>query len=154
MISSKRFLLSLFVLCLVFLTVFLTTTHTIDDHYSTELSMDEQQQWFDIASPITDKLFFALNNNNYPQFTECLAFEMKETFSPEDFKQLREDILSDLGNYISKTPVNSRRKGSYIIVEYNATFSSTWGMDAVILQIHFKEEDDTHKIYGFCYKIQ
>lgn len=125
--SSKRFLLLLFVLCLVFLAVFLTTTHTMDDQDSTKFAMGEQQQWFDIASPITYKLFFALNNNNYPQFKECLAFEVKETFSPEDFKQLREDILSNLGNYISKTPVNSRRKGSYIIVEYNATFSSTWG---------------------------
>ena len=73
---------------------------------------------------------------------------MIDATTPQEFANLRELLDSKIGAYISKTPGQVLRDDGYIIVFYSAQYENE---DNVTVRVVFKEDDETHKVYGLWF---
>ena len=112
------------------------------------LGGEERLRWIDIADPIAENILQSLNNNDYQGLIRDFSEEMIHATPTEEFINLRELLDSKVGAYISKTPGRVVRDGEYIAVFYTACFENE---DEVTVRVVFKEDDETHKVYGLWF---
>ena len=112
------------------------------------LEGEERQRWVDIADPIAENILQTLNSNDYQGHIKDYSQEMIDATTPEEFANLKETLDSKIGAYISKTPGQVIRDDGYIVVFYSAQFENE---DNVTVRVVFKEDDETHKVYGLWF---
>lgn len=112
------------------------------------LEGEERQRWVDIADPIAENILQTLNNNDYQGHIKDYSQEMIDATTPQEFANMKELLDSKIGAYISKTPAQVIRDDEYIVVFFSAQFENE---DNVSVKVVFKEDDETHKVYGLWF---
>ena len=109
---------------------------------------DEGDDWREIADPITENILQSLKNNDYQGFIKDFSEEMKNAYTLQIFTDTKELLDSKIGAYISKEFDRVEKDDGYIVVFYSAQFENE---DNVTVRVVFKEDDETHKVYGLWF---
>lgn len=93
-----------------------------------------------IATPILDDLLAGFNDNDYVRYSKYFDKEMLNAIPEEKFKITREQILYDLGGYISKKYLGYLNQNNMTIVLYKGKYDKFNG-DVLIKLVLIKEGD-------------
>ena len=110
--------------------------------------VDQRPSFFTDSENIAENILQSLNNNDYQGFIKDFSEEMKNEYTLQVFTDTKEFLDSKIGAYISKEIHSAKRDEGYIVVFYSAQFENE---DNVIVKVVFKEDDETHKVYGLWF---
>ena len=107
-------------------------------------SAEETQKY---ADPMTENILLAMNDDNYPRFSQDFDEQMRNGLSEANYKSTIPAIKAKIGKYVSKRFVSVEKKDGYIVVIYKAVFSLETG--DVIVRTVFSDKDGKKYISGF-----
>lgn len=89
------------------------------------------------AGSITEQILIAMDENDYPKYSEHFDGAMKKAMPEAVFQETSALIKTKIGSYISKEFWKAEDKGVSTIVHYKAKFSGE--PQDVIVQVVFQE---------------
>lgn len=98
------------------------------------------------AGKITEDILLAINEGNYGKYSEHFDEAMKEALPEDVFEQIRAQIKSGIGDYISREFWKTTEQGSYTAVYYRAKF--TGETELATVKIVFQEIDGRVYVSG------
>ena len=106
------------------------------------------QEYIDFSARASEDYLIAVNNRDFNSFSENLSKEMKDILSEEEFLKFADQIEGIIGVYEpgSKVFVSSEKKGGYIVIVYNASYTEE--SEDVIVTISLQKANDKIEIAG------
>ena len=98
------------------------------------------------ADPITDNILWAMNEDNYTEYSEHFDQTMKNAMPEAVFNETNAMIKSKIGDYVSTDFWKVKSKHQYTIVYYKAKF--TQEPEDVIVKVVFQEITGEMKVSG------
>jgi len=106
-------------------------------------SIDEET-WYIIADPIAENILQSINTNDYQAYTRDFSQTLLNQVDTQSFTDVRDQIITAMGQYISKEHSQVLEDDSYISVNYRARFEA----GELIFRVVFKKDDEFHKVEG------
>jgi len=100
-----------------------------------------QQNVLVYADPIADNLLTGFNEKNYSKFSRDFSEQMKNGLSKPVFNQTRQQIVSKLGLYKTRTVSKIYKQGPSTIVIYNAEFEKEKGVEVKVVFQKYEEKN-------------
>ena len=89
------------------------------------------------AGSITEQILLAINENDYPKYSEHFDEAMKKAMPEAVFQETNALIKAKIGDYVSKEFWKAEDTGAYTIIYYKAKFTDEPG--DVIVKVVFQE---------------
>jgi len=109
--------------------------------------IDAQMQ--KIADPIMDNILTAMKNNDYTAYCRDFDETMKNTVTPEKFRQSNENIKLGLGDYQSRDFGMVMKQAPYTIVIWKGHFSKRSG--DVMIKLVLTQLNGIWKVSGLWF---
>jgi hypothetical protein len=77
----------------------------------------------EFADPMTENILLAMNEDDYPRFSQDFDEQMKAVFNEAQYNQTIPAIKAKIGQYVSKEYVSAEYKDGFTVVVYKARFS-------------------------------
>ena len=106
-------------------------------------SIDEET-WFTIADPIAENILQSINSNDYQAYTRDFSSTLLDQVDNQSFADVRNQIITAMGQYVSKERSQVLEDDSYVSVNYRARFEA----GELIFRVVFKKDDESHKVEG------
>lgn len=100
----------------------------------------------EFADPVTENMLIAINEDNYPLFSEYFDEKMKCTLDEKEYQRQASAIKKAFGEYVSKEFVTVETDGQYIVVVYRAKFTQR---DNVTVRNVLSKNDEGFLVSGF-----
>jgi hypothetical protein len=107
----------------------------------------EYSQVSNYADNQTIALLTSINELDYNKFSSYLSDEMASSYDLATFQKETNEILVNLGSFQSLSFDYCERRGDYLYLIYDTTYS--YSEEKIRISITFKENDEAHKIYEF-----
>jgi len=101
------------------------------------------------AGSITEQILIAINENDYPKYSEHLDEAMKKAMPEAVFQETSALIKAKIGSYVSKEFWKAEDKGASTIVYYKAKF--TGEPEDVIVTVVFQETAGRICVFGLWF---
>jgi hypothetical protein len=85
------------------------------------------------ADPVVDNLLAGFNEGDYAKFSRDFDARMKSGIPEAAFTQMRQDIVSKLGLYESRTVSKVEKQGEATVVVYQAEFEKEGGVKVTVV---------------------
>ncbi|MEW6771455.1 MAG: DUF3887 domain-containing protein [Bacillota bacterium] len=105
-----------------------------------DVSVD-QQSVLPYADPIADNLLEGFNEGNYTKFSRDFDEQMKNGLPEPVFNQMRQQIVSKVGLYKSRTVSKVLKQGPATIVIYDAEFEKEKGVEVKVVFQKYEEKN-------------
>lgn len=105
-----------------------------------DVSVD-QQSVLAYADPIVDNLLEGFNAGNYTKFSRDFDEQMKNGLPEPVFNQTRQQIVSKVGLYKSRTVSKVQKQGGGTIVIYDAEFEKEKGVEVKVVFQKYGEKN-------------
>jgi major membrane immunogen (membrane-anchored lipoprotein) len=105
-----------------------------------DVSVD-QQSVLAYADPIADNLLEGFNEGNYTKFSRDFDEQMKNGLPEPVFNQTRQQIVSKVGLYKSRTVSKVQKQGPGTIVIYDAEFEKEKGVEVKVVFQKYGEKN-------------
>jgi major membrane immunogen (membrane-anchored lipoprotein) len=105
-----------------------------------DVSVD-QQSVLAYADPIVDNLLEGFNEGNYTKFSRDFDEQMKNGLPEPVFNQTRQQIVSKVGLYKSRTVSKVQKQGRGTIVIYDAEFEKEKGVEVKVVFQKYGEKN-------------
>lgn len=102
-----------------------------------------------IADPIMDNILTAMKNNDYTAYCRDFDETMKNTVTPEKFRQSNENIKLGLGDYQSRDFGMVMKQAPYTIVIWKGHFSKRSG--DVMIKLVLTQLNGIWKVSGLWF---
>lgn len=99
------------------------------------------------ADPMTENILVAMNDDDYPRFSQDFDEPMRNGMSETSYKNTFPAIKAKIGKYISKEFVSVENKDQYTVVTYKAKFSQE-PADVIVRSV-FSDKNGEKHISGF-----
>ncbi|HIE13278.1 MAG TPA: DUF3887 domain-containing protein [Desulfotomaculum sp.] len=85
------------------------------------------------ADPIADNLLAGFNEGDYAKFSRDFDAQMKSVLPETAFAQMRQDMVSKIGLYESRTVSKVEKQGEATVVIYKAEFEKESGVKVTVV---------------------
>jgi hypothetical protein len=99
------------VVCLLFLTA-----------CEREITGDEADYVLSISDPMMENLVLGLASNDYTEFSSDFDPFMQASIPADDFPDFKQEVDSQLGNYLSREVQRVAQSDEYYVVDYRVKF--------------------------------
>lgn len=99
------------------------------------------------ADPMTENMLLMINDDNYGKFSKDFSQQMKDAIPESKYKEMKNDIKTQFGAYVSKEFVSIEVRENYISVSYKGKFSQE--EEPVLVRSVFVKENNKIRIAGF-----
>lgn len=115
-----------------------------------EIIGDNDQIIENIATTILDDILVGFSNGDYVRYSKYFDTELLNAVPEEKFKITREQILYDLGRYISKKYLGYLNLNNMTIVLYKGKFDKFNG--DVLIKLVLIKEGDKYYVKGLWFQ--
>jgi hypothetical protein len=115
---------------------------------SKQISEREKQEILSIIGPKIERMLEGFNEDNYTKFSEFFSEDMKKSINITRFHDIRNQVITDVGLYVSYTSVDMSKADPYIRVIYTATFTKH---ESVYIIVAIDDSDPSYPIAGLWF---
>ncbi len=101
----------------------------------------------EFADPMTENILLAMNEDDYPRFSQDFDEQMKAVFNEAQYNQTIPAIKAKIGQYVSKEYVSAEYKDGFTVVVYKARFSQE-ANDIIVTSV-FSDTNGKKLLSGF-----
>lgn len=114
-----------------------------DEGTDTAQGLDEDA-WFAIADPIAENILQAIYDDDYQSYSRDFSQTLLNQTDSQAFESLRSQLITAMGQYISKERSDVLEDENYISVNYLVEFEG----GKLIFRVVFEKGDESHRVQG------
>jgi len=100
--------------------------------------------WFAIADPIAENILQSINTDDYQAYSRDFSQDLLDQTDSQAFESMRNQIITAMGQYISKERSEVLEDEDYISVNYLVQFEG----GKLIFRVVFGKGDESHQVQG------